>query len=416
MMGEGWAHFHRDLRTEMGRDGLIFDVRGNSGGHISELVVEKLARRVVGWGMGRWLRPETYPQEARRGPLVTVADEFAGSDGDIVTAAIKLLGLGPVVGTRTWGGVIGIEGRQGLVDGSTVTVPRYAFFVPRVRLGRGELRRRPGRGGADHPGRRGGRPGPAAGDRGPAGPRLAGQGSAPGSAGGRHRAGQGAAPAPAPSRIPRFPRTAPWFRSLMIADPFELQARRIRALTVMFCVAVIVLTTDAVSKAQVLARLPGHPPVRLLHGLVTLDLTFNAGAAFGVGTSYTAVIALIVCGVIGYIIRFARRLRSLAWTIALGLLLGGAMGNLGDRLFRAPGPLRGRVVDWINLPHFPWTFNLADASITCAAVLIAVLALRGVRIDGTTPAHAADRIDGVSAAAADQDGGARLADRGECAS
>ena len=104
---------------------------------------------------------------------------------------------------------------------------------------------------------------------------------------------------------------------------------------------------------------------------MTLDLTFNAGAAFGVGTSYTAIIALIVCGVIGYIIRIARRLRSLAWTIALGLLLGGAMGNLGDRLFRAPGPLRGRVVDWINLPHFPWTFNLADTSITCAAVLIA---------------------------------------------
>ncbi len=128
MMGEGWAHFHRDLRTEMARDGLIFDVRGNSGGHISELVVEKLARRVVGWCLGRWLRPESYPQEARRGPLVTVADEFAGSDGDIVTAAIKLLGLGPVVGTRTWGGVIGIEGRQGLVDGSTVTVPRFAFF------------------------------------------------------------------------------------------------------------------------------------------------------------------------------------------------------------------------------------------------------------------------------------------------
>jgi tricorn protease len=128
MMGEGWAHFHRDLRTEMSRDGLIFDVRGNNGGHISQLVVEKLARRVIAWGMGRWLRPETYPQEARRGPLVTVADEFAGSDGDIVTAAIRLLGLGPVVGTRTWGGVIGIEGRQGLVDGTAVTVPRYAFW------------------------------------------------------------------------------------------------------------------------------------------------------------------------------------------------------------------------------------------------------------------------------------------------
>ena len=127
MMGEGWAHFHRDLRTEMGRDGLIFDVRANNGGHISQLVVEKLARRVIAWGLGRWQRPETYPLEARRGPMVTVADEFAGSDGDIVTAAIRLLGLGPVVGTRTWGGVIGIEGYQELVDGTSITVPQYAF-------------------------------------------------------------------------------------------------------------------------------------------------------------------------------------------------------------------------------------------------------------------------------------------------
>ena len=135
MMGEGWAHFHRDLQTEMSRDGLIFDVRGNSGGHISELVVEKLARRVIGWCLRRWLQPQPYPREARRGPLVTVADEFAGSDGNIVTAAIKLLGLGPVVGTRTWGGVIGIEGRQGLVDGTTVTVPRFAFHFDRYGWG-----------------------------------------------------------------------------------------------------------------------------------------------------------------------------------------------------------------------------------------------------------------------------------------
>jgi len=179
----------------------------------------------------------------------------------------------------------------------------------------------------------------------------------------------------------------------MSADPARLRARRLRALTVMLALAAAVLAADAISKALVLDKLPGHPPVRLLGGLLTLDLTFNAGAAFGVGTSYTVVIALIVCGVVVSIIRTARRLRSLAWTIALGLLLGGALGNLGDRLFRAPGPLRGQVVDWINLPHFPWTFNLADASITCAAVLIAVLALRGVRIDGSSPAHAADRAD-----------------------
>jgi len=200
----------------------------------------------------------------------------------------------------------------------------------------------------------------------------------------------------------------------MTADPVQLRTRRIWALTVMFCVAVVVLAADAISKQLVLARLPGHPPVRLLHGLITLDLTFNAGAAFGVGTSYTAVIALIVCGVIVYIIRTARRLRSLAWTIALGLLLGGALGNLGDRVFRAPGPLRGEVVDWINLPHFPWTFNLADASITCAAVLIAVLALSGIRIDGTSPAHAVDGAEDPPAAS--RDAGTQLSDRDELAS
>jgi tricorn protease len=127
MMGEGWAHLHRDMRTEVAGDGLIFDVRGNNGGHISQLVVEKLARRVIGWGLGRWERPETYPLEARRGPLVTVSDEFAGSDGDIVTAAIRVLGLGPVVGTRTWGGVVGINGYQPLVDGTGITVPQFAF-------------------------------------------------------------------------------------------------------------------------------------------------------------------------------------------------------------------------------------------------------------------------------------------------
>jgi tricorn protease len=130
MVGEGWAHFHRDLRTEMWFSGLVMDVRGNSGGHISQLVVEKLARRVIAWEMGRGVQPVSYPYEARRGPLVTVTDEFAGSDGDMVTAAIRLLSLGPVVGTRTWGGVIGIEGVPGheLIDGTHMTVPRYAGF------------------------------------------------------------------------------------------------------------------------------------------------------------------------------------------------------------------------------------------------------------------------------------------------
>jgi tricorn protease len=129
MMGEGWAHLHRDLRAEMGRDALIVDVRGNRGGHTSQLIVEKLARRIIGWKLPRHLRPYSYPQEARRGPLVAITDEFAGSDGDIVTAAIKTLGLGPVIGTRTWGGVVGIDGSgHGLVDGTRITIPRYASW------------------------------------------------------------------------------------------------------------------------------------------------------------------------------------------------------------------------------------------------------------------------------------------------
>jgi tricorn protease len=129
MMGEGWAHLHRDLRAEMERDALIVDVRGNRGGHTSQLIVEKLARRVIGWDSGRWLRPQSYPEEAPRGPVVALADEFAGSDGDIVTAAIRSLGLGPVIGARTWGGVVGIDGAgHSLVDGTRITVPRYAFW------------------------------------------------------------------------------------------------------------------------------------------------------------------------------------------------------------------------------------------------------------------------------------------------
>lgn len=131
MVSGGWAQLHRDLRTEIGRDAVIVDVRGNRGGHTSQLVIEKLARTVVGWDVSRGYEPYTYPSDARRGPMVAIADMHAGSDGDIVTAAIRELGLGPVVGTRTWGGVVGIDGRYSLVDGTSVTQPRYAFWFER---------------------------------------------------------------------------------------------------------------------------------------------------------------------------------------------------------------------------------------------------------------------------------------------
>nr|WP_206315005.1 S41 family peptidase [Streptomyces sp. C1-2] len=129
MVGSGWAQLHRDLRVEVAREGLVVDVRENRGGHTSQLVVEKLARRIVGWDLPRGMRPSSYPEDAPRGPVVAVANEFSGSDGDIVNAAIKALGIGPVVGTRTWGGVVGIDNRYQLVDGTAVTQPKYAFWL-----------------------------------------------------------------------------------------------------------------------------------------------------------------------------------------------------------------------------------------------------------------------------------------------
>jgi signal peptidase II len=178
--------------------------------------------------------------------------------------------------------------------------------------------------------------------------------------------------------------------ALSVSSTSSAPPRRGRALPVMFAIAVVVLAADTISTALALDKLAGHPTVRMLNGLITVHTTLNAGAAFGFGTSYTAVICLFGCGVVLAIIILAKRLRSRAWTIALGLLLGGAAANLGDRLFRAPGLFRGRVVDWINLPHVPWTFNPADASITCAAAMIAVLALCGVRLDGTSARAPAD--------------------------
>jgi tricorn protease len=135
MVSEGWAAFHRDLRTEMAMDGLVVDVRGNRGGHTSQLVIEKLARRIIGWDVPRDVDPVSYPQDAPRGPMVALSDEQAGSDGDIVTAAIKILNLAPVVGARTWGGVIGIDGAHELVDGTFMTVPRYPFFFDGYGMG-----------------------------------------------------------------------------------------------------------------------------------------------------------------------------------------------------------------------------------------------------------------------------------------
>lgn len=162
-----------------------------------------------------------------------------------------------------------------------------------------------------------------------------------------------------------------------------------RRVGVLLAVAVAVLAADIVSKAIVVATLSGRPPARLLSGFLTLIVSRNPGAAFSIGPSLTVVFTAIAVGVIVLILRTSRRIRSLPWAVSLGLLLGGATGNLTDRLLRSPGPLRGHVVDWIMLPHWP-VFNLADSSIVCGGVLTVLLAIRGVHIDGSKSGSAAD--------------------------
>jgi signal peptidase II len=159
---------------------------------------------------------------------------------------------------------------------------------------------------------------------------------------------------------------------------------RRRRVTVLACVAAFVLAADIATKAIVVAHLRENQPVHLLGNVFELWLTRNPGAAFSVGTGETAVFTIIAFGVIVYIARTARKLYSLGWAIALGLLLGGAAGNLGDRIFRAPGLFRGDVVDWIGVvPKYYPIFNLADSSIVCGGILMVILAMRGYHLDGT---------------------------------
>jgi signal peptidase II len=157
---------------------------------------------------------------------------------------------------------------------------------------------------------------------------------------------------------------------------------RPRRLAVLLGVAVFVYAADVISKVIVVATLTPLRPVRLLGGFLQLTLLRNGGAAFSFGTSLTVVFSVIAVGVIAFILRTSRRLRSMPWAITLGLLLGGATGNLTDRLLRSPGVFRGEVVDWIQVPHWP-VFNLADSAIVCGGVLAVVLATRGIRLDGT---------------------------------
>jgi len=127
MMARGWAEFHRDLYTEFRQDGLIVDLRDTQGGDASQLVAEKLGRRIIGWYVSRYEEPSSYPAEAPRGPIVAITDEYASSGGDIMIQALKSYRIATVVGTRTWGGVISCYFNE-LVDGTLVTQPTSALW------------------------------------------------------------------------------------------------------------------------------------------------------------------------------------------------------------------------------------------------------------------------------------------------
>lgn len=164
--------------------------------------------------------------------------------------------------------------------------------------------------------------------------------------------------------------------------PAQRRAGRGRRIAVLFAVAVFAYGLDLISKLLVVSRLEGHAPIRLVGDLLELHAIRNPGAAFGFGAAFTIIFTLIAAAVIVVIIRLARKLYSFPWAVALGLLLGGALGNLTDRIFRAPGVFEGEVVDFIAPKGFA-VFNLADSAIVCGGILIVLLSFRGLDPDGT---------------------------------
>ena len=169
-----------------------------------------------------------------------------------------------------------------------------------------------------------------------------------------------------------------------MSAPSIAAAGKVRLLAL---IAVVVLLADILTKIVGVAELEGREPIAVLGGLAYLQLVRNPGAAFSLATGYTWVLSLVAVVVVVVIVRVARRLRSTGWAVALGLILGGALGNLTDRIFRSPGPLQGHVVDTISLfapDGRVWpVFNLADSCIVTGGALLVVLALLGRELDGT---------------------------------
>jgi signal peptidase II len=157
----------------------------------------------------------------------------------------------------------------------------------------------------------------------------------------------------------------------------------------LFAVFALFYAVDQATKWLAVDRLTGKPDKELLGDFLVLHLTRNAGAAFSTGTGYTELFTCLAVAAVVVVLWLSRRVGDALWAIAFGLLLAGITGNLTDRLFRAPGVLRGHVVDFLMLPHWP-IFNVADMCINVAAALILVQAFRGIRLDGTRVARHTD--------------------------
>ncbi|MCF6523038.1 signal peptidase II [Streptomyces sp. JJ36] len=155
-----------------------------------------------------------------------------------------------------------------------------------------------------------------------------------------------------------------------------------RRIPVLVAVAAFAYVLDLITKVIVVEKLENEATIDVVGDLLRLEVVRNKGAAFGFGEALTVVLTVIAVVVIVVIARIARKLYSTPWAIALGLLLGGAFGNLTDRIFRSPGVFQGAVVDFIAPTHFA-VFNLADSAIVCGGILIVLLSFRGLDPDGT---------------------------------
>ena len=162
------------------------------------------------------------------------------------------------------------------------------------------------------------------------------------------------------------------------------RALRKSHLAALLAAAGLAYALDLGSKFLAVSRLENREPVGVVGRVLTLQVMRNSGAAFSTGQAFTAVFTAIALAVVVVIVRASRKLRSLPWALALGLLSGGALGNLTDRIFRAPGVFRGHVVDFISVQDFA-VFNLADSAIVCGGTLMILLSFLGISLDGAAP-------------------------------